>query len=319
MGWLKNLKPGSGDCAVCDCPESVCAACCPTPSLKCETRSASKSKFSPCGALKEEDGLYYMTTVETFEGGWTKTTTYTQDPVTGACSSSWVCAGSGVYLKHDWISGDNGHADAYTEFSWSITTPACGISQEITDWYGSCQYIFEGIPGVSCSDTDGSDKSPGSACKTCYDLVLGGGSYPNTSYSGDKPSFVRTSIVYSDPWTAETTGHLESRTEDALPSWPATWGGSGCSAYRNLAPDESSLSIRDARFKFTTSTPVPTGKTLVIYYDRTFTPESGSPSTTSDSIEIAAGDTESAVIEVTHPGSDGTETLTMTSYECIDA
>jgi hypothetical protein len=106
--------------------------------------------------------------------------------------------------------------------------------------------------------------------------------------------------------------------EAALPSWLGTWLGSGCSAFRNLSPDESSYSIREARFKFKlpAGAALPAGKKLSIAYQTTFTPEAGgSPTVTPGTTEITA--TESAVIVVGVPGTDGTTTLTMTAHECV--
>lgn len=233
MGWIKNLKPGSGDCAVCDCPESVCAACCPVPVLKCETRSASKTR---CGFLS----LFY------------------QKRVVVACSGTEGCLCQRVTTT-----------DTYN----STTCPGSYTTEE-TEENWDCPPCGPSYPGNGCGDED-----------------------------------------YTEPYTVEI---LEANVLAALSAWAGTFASTICSAFRNLSPDGTSLSIRQARFKFITSTPVPTGKVLVIHYDRTFTPESGSPSTTSDTIEIAAGDSESAVLDIANPDTDGTETLTMTSYECND-
>jgi hypothetical protein len=319
MGWIKNLKK-AGACESCDCPPAVCNPCCPVPELLCETRSASKTKFAACGVL--HSGTYYLVMVETMEYGWSRTTTYTQDPVTGACTSVVVCAGSWTYAVELHCEGDDTEMPGVSyychfEETFQFTkNPDCTGSGAVISGSYYRTITEAGITEVldDCTFNAGSGQwepyYPSNPCPGC----------PNLTETYTPPAGTP-STAYSSPWTPETTAALIARTEAALPSWPGTWSGTSCSALRNLSPDESSYSIREARFKFKlpTGATLPAGKKLVIDYQTTFTPEAGgSPTVTDASIEITGTDTESSIITVSVP-SDGTTTLAMTAHECVDA
>lgn len=328
MGWIKNLKHTAG-CAECDCPATVCATCCPTPELVCETRSASKTKFAACGVLNS--GTTWMVITETYADGSTRTTTYTQNPTTGACTLSVVCSGSWTVTYTISCSGTS-EGDTYScslseTYTWTRAAD-CSTSSVLTSgtYSRTVQYSAE-HGGDLVEDTGSVSGGAWSVQRKVNGSVQSTGNplpaepCPGCSVTTtNSPALITPSTSYSSAWTPETTASLISRTEGALPAWPGGWAGSGCSAYRNLSPDESSYSIREARFKFRLPAGVslPAGKKLSITYRTTFTPEAGgSPTVTTATTEITS--TESAIITVSVPGSDGTTSLERVSHECVPA
>jgi RHS repeat-associated protein len=92
-----------------------------------------------------------------------------------------------------------------------------------------------------------------------------------------------------------------------LPPYPDTWNG-GCSATRNLEPDETEIYIERFQFRFRFDPPPSVPSTL--HWVERFTPEGGgSPTDTQRSDTIFAGATESGIYEAVEPDSDGTKTV----------
>jgi len=108
---------------------------------------------------------------------------------------------------------------------------------------------------------------------------------------------------------------LISNTVAALPAYPGTFTGD-CSAYRNLASDETSFSIQRFKYKFTFPTAT---QPFVIHWVERFTPAgNGSPRDTSRCEPIPTGVTESGIHEVREPDSNGAITIQDVYVETFD-
>ena len=135
---------------------------------------------------------------------------------------------------------------------------------------------------------------------------------------------------YSDEYTNEM---LLTNVVAALPAWPETWT-SGCSSFRNLSPDQYSLSIRRMKWRISH---VRTGTCYLKAWLRTrFVPEGGGDPTLTDlppytwtatgspcfSATDEPPDSEANMItgeeaEEQEPSLDGTTTVEIVKWSCI--
>ena len=152
------------------------------------------------------------------------------------------------------------------------------------------------------------------------------GGFPCAYWSSESPTY-----SFANPYT---TAALISATVAALPEWPTGWSG-GCSAYRNLSPEESSYSIRRMKWRLTHAR---TGTCYLKVWLRTrFVPEGGGDPTLSDlppytwtatgSPCFAANDeppdSEANMLtgdefEEQEPSLDGTTTVEIVKWSCLE-
>lgn len=273
----------------CDC----CAAPpCAAPTIECDSVSASGSKVTPCGW--SHDGKRWLIKTTT----WSLTASGEFDFTAG-------CGPEGNSWSESYYAQDIGTYDASTcNLTWTYTgsqsrTFTCGTSS------GTC---------TSTRNADGSW------------TVVGG------SFGCASPG--TPTVVYSSENPAESTDALIGRVMSDLADFPATWAGS-CSAFRNLSSDESSFTARKFRFRLKHA---PTGTCyLKVWLKKTFSPEGGGaasdealapyewtgsgnpcfvaaekPPTHADNLIVSSATT------VDVPASDGTTTVSIVKYSCVE-
>lgn len=220
---------------------SACGCCdqppCPAPVLECESVSGSASKVAPCGFLHE--GKRWLVRTITQTGSYS----YDFQDIGG-------CAGEGSHNTTE-VSTYDENCEVSTVCSGSRTT-----SQDCVGDYDD--------DNPPCSGTLNSDCTWGGD-----GLCFWGGIF-------DPNGGITTTTVYSSENPPETTEELIDRTIEALAEFPDTWSGS-CSTLRNLSPDESSFSVRRARWRIKHA---PTGTCyLKVWIRRRFQPEGGGSET----------------------------------------
>lgn len=269
---------------------SCCVSDCATPIIQCDSIEASGTKEGPppvCGFLHE--GQYYATKIETqsgsAEGGFDPcdyTQSYTSTKTTTKSVVEGVCTESVSY------SGSS---------SYNLTGESCPYYKE------------------SCTSTQASDGSWSGTVTP----ENGDPSYPiDTPCGGDLgPTVVSySSLVTPEP--GESTEEMIARITGELPDYPDTWDG-GCTAARDLSPDESSFSI--SKFKWRISHAA-VGDYLKVWVRRVTTPEGGSPSYEPlTPYEWSGPDTGEPVYGPEFEESiseDGTVTIEIYKYSCVE-
>lgn len=262
--------------------------CCSTPTLVCDSISASKTK---CGF--NVDGIYYFNLSLTIQN-------HQEDIAFSDCSD------------HNPFEQCRGY------FTCDTTDPATGSydssSCELTTHSGTVHSLFyaafcddTGCPAAFLVSEDDkpftiADAAPCAGCGQPDSVTLScSGGATRTCTGGTSPNHWTAVYSYSSEYT---TTALIANTEAALPSYPETWDGS-CSASRDLSEDESTYSIRRFKYKFTWAEPLPTD-CKISWIERTYDSDGNPVSDTPKSETVLAGSTESTVYEVMEPAANGT-------------
>ncbi len=229
--------------------------------------------------------------------------------------------------------------------AWTLTKNMAGCyfpgptPDTRTETYSSTRVSTKTVSGDSCVETNAWSGSI-VITNSCGDNVYGCSSTQNTDgswtgdcYVGNWTSEATLETTYSSVVTGETTADLIARAAADLPSYQETWTGS-CSAYRNLSPDENSVSIRKFKWRLKHS---PAGTCyLKIWMRQVTTPETGDPTYSAIDPYVWNGtgnpcltdDTKSVTHddnlifgtehEISVPTVDGTITVEVTKYSYVD-
>lgn len=314
-----------GGCNCCDEPP------CDAPSLEFRTRTATNSKPDPCGIEDyNANGTYWL--VQTYNRSYTfaqdgggchidqtadsdQVTTYTFDSGTGNCTGPVAtCSGTVFEIVCESDPGCPGGGGGTLTRSYNSN---CSTSDSGVHYCGGA--------GLGCSVTTSGSVVIDSDTTKHQDLV------PSAFCTG---SGVDTWTL-SDQWTEETTAELITRTDTDLgsASW-SSWSGSG-SAYRNLSPDETSLTVRELEYRVLH---VPTGTCYLKVWPRSrFTPEgggsdvltnltpyewigSGNPCLSDSAVayDHANNAITGASAPQDYPTSDGTTTVEIYKWSCVN-
>lgn len=218
---------------------------CPAPVLECRSVSASRSKPAPCGFYF--DGAYFST----------RTVTYSYHPPTTMTGCGFPGGDSGPYSQG---------CDSVVTTTKSLVDGTCMTATV----YSGSQSKSRTCAGETWTCSATQDAATGAW--TNIITPAGGDATPG---SGDcNVGCGSGTTVYSGAVTPESTSELISRAIAALPQYPESWTGS-CSSYRNLSPDETSVTIRRLKWRIAHS---PTASCyLKVWLRRKFTPEGEGP------------------------------------------
>jgi hypothetical protein len=271
---LPWTDPGKPSC--CCCPDFVF--------LKCEPRSATKSK---CGY--SYDGKRWLKKITT-ESPSSSGTSY----LGGNCNCDYSSSLNRVTTVT--IALDSNYDCIYPAPSTCEGTASFQSDCSCPD---PCSY-------PTCEERNNSDLT-WNPCGAKPDL----GFWDSLYGDGSGPFYPRT-VSYEDEFT---TALLITKTENALPSWPGTYSTSSCTAFRNLSPDQTSLTLREARYRFEIA--AAHDRDITVTYQTRFTPEAGGGDTITGPLTttIPAGQTHSAPIELSLTV-DGTDRVEYISHDC---
>ncbi len=304
-----------GGCNCCDCPG---------PNLLCDSIAASKSKIDCAGCsgghpysgrdsdynclyagddlnccggfINPDNGLRYSirTTVRTTTG-MTSSLEFE-----GACSNlSTVIETIGSDCS---VSSSSSSSDSYNITQRSNNS--LGDLVETVISIGSCvdgvgSWSVETIIAMDSTSTTVTGTTSERACAGCGLMPWAASTTEVVTYSGP---------ITPPADNDESTDHLKTRTIAALPAWPDTWDGPS-SAFADLSDDETSYTIRRAKYKFKVT--IPPGGYIKITWKVGGTPQSQIMSGMPGDVQYTA------TTEIDEPDSNGEISLTDVWWTCV--
>lgn len=209
-----------------------------------ECRQVSASKENGCGFINPADGFYYAVRTTLSINGITSVST--RSIIDGICVTSTVCSGV-ITITY---SGSDSFG-SYTSTETRTYNADCTFT---VTFEGSSSYSWtntEWNESYSCQSTQASDGSwsgtttspagPDTTYNFCY--------YPESGSQVVTPAPLAAAVVtYTERLS---TDDLISQTVEALPEWPDSWSGGGCTAIatRNLHKSEASYSISRTQWR----------------------------------------------------------------------
>lgn len=298
--------------------------CCSTPTLACDSISASKSKCGYTEFAPSDPPKYYLVKTSVSSGSydappppgctgtatnsWSSTRVDTTDEDT--CVQSCTSASGSSSVDVPWTGPFCSPCSSSGAASCSGgNTSFCGFGSSDIRSYTGCAWTFTPICNTGIE----------AACAACGPSVVDTATVETSTWAcNPAPGNINVNTTLTVTLSSEyTTASLIANTEAALPSYPGTFSGS-CSASRDLSDDETTYSIQRFKYKFTWADPLPSD-CKISWIERTYDSDGNPVSDTPMSETVLAGETESTVYEVMEPADNGTVGVVFPIGACCTA